>query len=146
MSKTLTSSVAVERNAEHPYKRWSHMQDFPKFMSHIKTAVPTMYLASHWVMKGSMGRSIEWDARVTESEANRRIAWETLRGDFWMTGEISLKSLGKGRTEVTVSIQYNPNEGIIGKVGGMLADPQGDLEADLHRFKAYAGGIPVHLM
>ncbi len=146
MSEKISHSVEVERSPKDLYRTWLDVKNFPRFMRYVKMVVATGPNTSRWVMEGPMGYQIEWEARIKEAAADRRIVWESIRGDISMVGEVTFRPIDKHRTEVHVSIEYEPKVGIANRVGQLLADPAGDLRTDLQRFKAYAEGVPVNQM
>lgn len=138
MADRVTRSVVIDRGADELFRLWVQYEAFPKFMRHIRSVVKTGPGTSHWVMRGSMGRDLEWDARVLRVEPGRSIWWESIRGDLSTRGHVAFRPLEPGRTEVTVSMQYEPKESILSTVGSLLADPGGDLDDDLRNLKAFA--------
>jgi uncharacterized membrane protein len=95
---------------------------------------------SHWVMKGLLGKTIEWDAKTTRMEQNTRIAWNSMdNGDLTTSGQVTFNALPQNQVEVTVTLQYVPPAGKMGEAIATLFDnPDAKLEEDLRNFKAYA--------
>ena len=54
MARRFAGSVVVDRAAEDLYRMWSQIQDLPRFLRHIKSAVPTGRSTSHWVQEPGM--------------------------------------------------------------------------------------------
>ncbi|MBE2236960.1 MAG: SRPBCC family protein [Caldilineaceae bacterium] len=144
MSDLITKSITVKKSPAELYRIWSNFEQFPNFMQHIKSIRDTGAGRSHWVMDGPMGANLEWDAKVTEMEPNKRIAWRSIDDDssdanMKTSGQVTFNGLSNNETEVTVTIKYAPPAGVLGEVGAALfADPEGDLVDDLRNFKAYA--------
>src|SRR5215472_13042585 len=59
-------SVTISRPAEEIYSFWRQLQNLPLFMRHIESVSQIGQGASHWVVKTSHGRTLEWDAQIIE--------------------------------------------------------------------------------
>jgi uncharacterized membrane protein len=93
--------------------------------------------SSHWVVKGPLGSSVEFDAETTMMEPNKRIAWNSRDGgDVKTSGQVSFNELGNNQTEVHVILKYDPPAGVAGDlVAKVFSNPQKQLEEDMARFK-----------
>jgi uncharacterized membrane protein len=87
-----------------------------------------------------LGKTIEWDAKTTRIELNKRIAWNSMdNSDITTSGQVTFNPLPHNQVEVTVTLQYQPPAGKLGEaVSNLFADPEEKLEEDLRRFKTYA--------
>jgi len=142
MAEHITKSILVKANVEDAYRVWRDFENFPQFMEHIKSVHKSGERSSHWVMEGPFGKNLEWDAETTLDEPNTRIAWSSTRGDLKTSGQVTFTQLGKGETQVTVMLLYVPPAGLAGDmVAKIFGDPEGKLEADLKRFKAFIEGM-----
>lgn len=144
MANQVTKSIIVDRPVAELYELWANFENFPYFMNNIKSVTKRGERLSHWVMEGPMGTTLEWDAVTTRLDHNQRIAWNTQgdEGDVITSGQVTFAELPRGQTELTVTLQYTPNKGVLGDVAAKLfADPEKQLEEDLHNFKAYAEGM-----
>jgi len=94
---------------------------------------------SHWVVAGPLGKQVEWDAETTRLEKNKRIAWNSKEtSDIKTSGQVTFNDLGKGQTEVTVTLQWVVPAAKGGEtLMGLVADPAKRLEEDLLSFKHY---------
>ena len=143
MPEQTTRTIIVGGNVEEIFPLWANVENFPRFMKHIKSVTRTGERASHWVAEGALGKKAEWDAEITKLEENKRIAWKSTEGSPVKTsGQVTFNQLPKGQTEVTVTLQYVAPAGKAGaKVAKVVADLDGRLEEDLRNFKAYAEGM-----
>jgi len=109
-------------------------------MTYIKALTKTGDRTSHWVMKGPLGKDLEWDAETTTLEPNKRIAWNSRDGgDIKTTGQVTFNKLAQNQTEITVVLQYVPPAGKLGEfVAQLFSDPDKRLDQDLRNFKEYA--------
>ena len=108
-------------------------------MSHLESVTELGSDRSHWVAKAPAGRTVSWDAEITEDRENEMLAWRALEGsDIQNAGSVAFKELAHDRgTELTVVLAYEPP---LGKVGATLArlmgeEPVRQLQDDLRRFK-----------
>ena len=59
---------------------------------------------SRWTVKAPAGKSVSWDARVTEEEPDRLIAWTSEEGaDVPNSGRVTFRNAGERGTVVTVT-------------------------------------------
>jgi uncharacterized membrane protein len=106
----LTASVAVNAAPEKLYAAWRELDNLPRFMPHLESVTRLDDSRSHWVAKGANGVAIEWDARITEDEANHRLSWETLPGSpYPHRGSVVFEPLGKDRG-TQVFVEWFPGE------------------------------------
>jgi uncharacterized membrane protein len=135
----IRNSISIARSPEEVYRFWRDFQNLPRFMKHLESVQWIGDNRTHWKAKGPAGKSLEWDAEITEDRPNERIAWRTLEGsdvDHW--GVVRFQSAPGGRgTEVHVELHYEPPAGAIGaalaKVLGEVPDIR--VAQDLRRLK-----------
>jgi uncharacterized membrane protein len=139
--RQVTRTMIVKGSAADLYKVWSNFENFPQFMQHIKSVRKTGDDLSHWVMEGPLGARIEWNAKTTRNEPNKRIGWSSTDGDIKTSGQVTFNSLPDNQTEVTVMLQYIPPAGMAGAVvAELFGNPEGKLEEDLRNFKRFMEG------
>jgi len=147
MTSRVTKSIIVQGDINHVFNLWANFENFPNFMKHIESVTKTGPDTSHWVMKGLLGKTIEWDAKTTRMEQNKRIAWNSMDSDSDITtsGQVTFNALPQNQVEVTVTLQYIPPAGKMGEaIASLFDNPEQRLEEDLQNFKAYAEGMPQH--
>ena len=134
-------SVTINKPAAELYRFWRSLSQLPQFMEHLKE-VREDGDRSHWVARGPLGMSVEWDAELITDTPNETISWRSLPGsDVDTAGSVHFRPAGGG-TEVRVSLKYDPPAG---KVGAAIArllgeSPEHQVRADLERFKALMEG------
>jgi uncharacterized membrane protein len=139
MDKEIVNSIRVNKNVSEVYRLWENFENFPRFMSHVKSITKTGDRTSHWVMSGPLDRDIEWNARTTELVENKSIAWQSTDGDITTHGHVSFNEINDNTTEVTVDIRYEPPAGVIGEgIARLFSDPGKMLVEDLANFKKFA--------
>jgi uncharacterized membrane protein len=140
-------AVTINRPASELYAFWRDFQNLPRFMRHLESVTVLDEKRSHWVAKGPMDKTIEWDAEIINEEPDRLIAWRsTENADVPNAGSVSFKPLPADRgTEVHVNLEYNPPAGLLGAIVAKLwgEEPNQQVMDDLRRFKQMmeAGGI-----
>jgi uncharacterized membrane protein len=134
---TAEKTIIVSAPVSEVYQFWTQFDRFNEFMQNIKSVEKTGDRLSHWVAKGPLGTSVEWDAETTLMEENKRIAWNSRdNGDITTSGQVTFNEMGNNQTEVHVLIKYDPPAGVIGDiVAKIFSNPQSELEEDLERFK-----------
>ena len=137
----LEKTITVDRPPGELYRFWRRLENLPKVMRHLKNVESIDHQRSHWVAEGALGKDVEWDAEIHNEREDELIAWRSLPGgDVDTAGSVHFKPLGQnGRTEVRLSMKYNPPAG---KVGAQIASLFGEgleqkLDEDLRRFKQY---------
>jgi uncharacterized membrane protein len=132
-------SVTVNRPVEELYAYWRQLENLPRFMRHLEDVQTYGDGRSHWRAKAPMGRTVEWDAEVTDDQPNRRIAWRSLPGaDVSSAGSVEFRPAPGGRgTEVSVQLRYDPPGGVLGTAVAKLfgEEPEQQVSDDLRIFK-----------
>lgn len=135
-------SIRVQAPVSQVYAYWRDFQNFPSFMANVESVtVRDGGEMSHWTIKGPLGRSVEFDARMTRDVPESEIAWNSEGGSIETTGNVTFTELN-GETQVRVLMQwYDPPGGAIGEtVADWLQDAEQMVEEDLHRFKHIVEG------
>ena len=128
------TKIMVDRPREMVYRYWRALDNLPNFMSHLKE-VRTYGNRSHWVARGPVGMTADWDAEITHDTPNERLAWRSLPGSPVETrGEIRFRpaSIGEG-TEVEVDMRYRLPAGRLGRWLGGASEQM--IRRDLGEFK-----------
>lgn len=137
--RTLRAAVTVRRPAEEVYRFWRDLENLPTFMHHLQSVTAGVNGHSHWVASAPAGKTVQWDAQITEDDTNRRIAWQSLPGAAIENGgsvEFTPTATGDG-TEVRVRIGYHIPGGLFTKAAASLfgESPEQQVSDDLRRFK-----------
>jgi uncharacterized membrane protein len=142
MADKVTRELTVKGSVDEIYEIWANFENFPHFMNYIKSVTKTGERTSHWVMKGPLGKDIEWDADTTTLERGTRIAWNSRDGgDIKTSGQVTFTQLPNNQTQITATVQYVPPAGKLGEaIAHLFTDPEKRLEQDLNNFKAYVEG------
>jgi uncharacterized membrane protein len=136
MAQRVHESVEVRAPVEDVFAFWSNFENFPNFMQNIEEVRMTGEDTSHWRVKGPLGKSVEFDAKTTEMDPNRRIGWNTVDGEVRTSGEVRFEEVLPDRTRVDVTMNYADPPG--GKVGEVVAEavsnPERIMREDLPNF------------
>lgn len=141
-------AVTVNKPAREVYDFWRDFENLPKFMTHLVDVDTTTDGQSHWIARGPLGITFEWDAQILTDSPGKVISWKSLDGaDVDCAGSVHFTDLGAPRgTEVRVSLKYDPPGGKVSTALATLVgqSPHAQLKADMRRFKQLleAGEIP----
>ncbi|HEV7797174.1 MAG TPA: SRPBCC family protein [Pyrinomonadaceae bacterium] len=144
----IQKSINIDAPVERVFAFWTNYENFPRFMSNVVEVKDLGDGRSHWVVMGPTGKSVEWDAVVTEFEPNRVLAWKTVAGsEVESHGSVRFETNPDGSTRVDVKLHYTPPAGVLGHVVAKLfgRDPETEMEEDLMRMKSYIEtGVEPH--
>ncbi|KQX17855.1 MULTISPECIES: SRPBCC family protein [unclassified Sphingomonas] len=132
-------TVTINRPRAELYAYWRDFARLPSFMDNVERIDVIDDRRSHWVVKAPAGRTVEWDAVITEEREGEMIAWVSAEGaDVPNSGRIDFRDAPGGRgTQVTATIVYDPPAGVVGKVIAKIFQREPAIQArrDLRRFK-----------
>jgi uncharacterized membrane protein len=118
-------------------------------MQHLESVRNLDDKRSHWVAKAPAGRTVEWDAEITDDRPNEALDWRSLPGaDVDNSGTVRFESAPGGRgTMVRVRMRYNPPGGALGALLAkvVMEEPNVQVQEDLRRFKRVmeTGDVPT---
>ncbi len=132
-------AITINRPPEEVYGVWRQLENLPRFMNHLESVKETSERQSHWTAKGPAGRTVQWDAEITEDRPSEIIAWRSLPGAMVANGgSVRFSPTRDGSaTEVRVTLDYTPPAGQLGATVARLfgEEPAQQLREDLLRFK-----------
>jgi uncharacterized membrane protein len=132
---TVSHYVEVEVPAERAYAWWRGLTNLPQIMPDVEEVTSAGPDMTHWRVKGPLGKSVEWDARIIEDVPNAKIAWASTGGDVETSGAVRFDDHGT-KTGVEVSMEYDPPAGAVGEaVAKVFSDPQDKVEKAAAAFK-----------
>jgi uncharacterized membrane protein len=130
--------VEVDVPAERAYAWWHGLTNLPAIMDDLKSVRPDPGdpQLTHWKMKGPLGTTVSWDARIVEDVPNARITWTAVEPTVAKhTGVVRFDDRGD-RTGVELSLQYDLPGGVVGRaMARLLADPKREVAEALGAFK-----------
>ena len=138
-AQRVRESITINKPATELYHYWRHLSNLSDIMSHLESVKEKTDTRSHWVARGPVGTSVEWDAEVTQDVENQLIAWKAVEdADVQNEGNVTFTEAPGGRgTEVRVNLTYHPPGGQLGSAVAKLfgEEPSQQLSDDLRRFK-----------
>jgi uncharacterized membrane protein len=136
------ASIAVHKPVEQVYALWRHLENLPRFMSHLESVTPTYDNRSHWVAHMPAPLRLEWDAEISDDQQNKKISWCSLpQSSVHHAGSVFFHALPeRGSTEIKIIFGYRPPAGSAGTAAAKLLNvlTQNQIKADLRAFKAVA--------
>jgi uncharacterized membrane protein len=145
----IKSAITINKPAEELYRFWRNFENLPRIMYHVESIHVTSNGHSFWIAKGPAGKTVKWQAEITEDIPNQRISWRTLPGsDVNHTGTVSFEPATGGRGTV-VRVQFD-SKGCGGLLGAALAklmhrEPGQELHDSLRYLRQFmeTGVIPT---
>jgi uncharacterized membrane protein len=135
----VAQAVTINRAPEELYRFWRDLQNLPRFLKHLESVRETGNRRSHWVAKAPAGRTVEWDAEITEDRTNELIAWRSIEGaDVDHSGSVRFDRAPDGRGSIVrVEMRYRPPAGALGDIVAKLfgENPEWQVKDSLRRFK-----------
>ncbi len=135
----LEKSLQILAPVEEVFAFWSHVENFPRFMTHLKEVRDLGGGRSHWVAEGPGGVAVSWDAEITDYKKNEMLAWRSINGSTVNTeGVVKFSKSRDGGTTVQIRMCYCPPAGVLGHGVAWLfgADPKSEMDDDLARLKS----------
>lgn len=135
----LQKAITIEAPVDEVFRFWSHFENFPRFMSHVKEVRASADGRSHWIVAGPAGVPVAFDTVVTEYRQDWALAWKTVPGSaIAHAGRVYFEPTPEGHTRVDVKLSYNPPAGALGHAVASLfgVDPKHAMDEDLVRLKS----------
>lgn len=128
--------ITVEAPVDVVYRAWRNFESFPHFMDNIEEVRVVSEGRSHWKAKGPLGTAAEWDAEITLDEPEHAIGWRSMEGSPTKTEGLVSFAGHSVSTDIEVTLEYEAPGGVLGDaVAKIFADPEQQVDDDLHRFK-----------
>jgi uncharacterized membrane protein len=131
-------SVTVDRPREELYAIWRDFSTLPQFMDHLERVDVITPTVSHWVTKGPIGTSVEWDAEIVDEREGEWIAWRAIEpAQVPNNGTVMFRESAGGGTEVFVTLEAQPPAGKLGELVARMfgRSPERQVRMALERFK-----------
>lgn len=133
-------SVTINRPVGEVFATFRDFANLPAFMENVERIEHLDAKRSHWVVKAPGGRTVEWNARVTDERPDELIEWTSEEGaDVPNSGRVTFQGVEGRGTVVTATILYDPPGGAIGKLIAKMFQREPAIQArrDLRRFKQF---------
>lgn len=133
-SSQIRESIDVEVPLSTAYNQWTQFEEFPRFMEGVEYV--RQLDASRLLWKAEIGgKTVEWQAKITEQVPDMRVAWRSVSGAK-NAGSVTFDRISDGVTRVQLELEYEP-EGIVENVGDFLGVVALRARGDLARFKEF---------
>jgi glycine/D-amino acid oxidase-like deaminating enzyme/uncharacterized membrane protein/nitrite reductase/ring-hydroxylating ferredoxin subunit len=133
-ASSILESIDVEVPVTTAYNQWTQFEEFPAFMEGVESVRQIDDTHLHWKAEVG-GKTVEWDAEITEQTPDQRIAWCSL-GGARNAGVVTFHRISDTSCRVTLQIDYQP-EGVVENVGDLLGVVERRARGDLERFKEF---------
>jgi uncharacterized membrane protein len=135
----LTAATTIQKPPQDVYSFWRQLSNLASFMAHLDEVRVIDEKTSHWRASAPFGKTIEWDAEITDDVPGERISWRAVDGaDVPNDGTVYFVAApGDRGTEVHVMLHYEVPGG---RPGAAVAryfgeEPHQHLDDDLRRLK-----------
>ena len=131
-------AVTINRPLSDVFAYFRDFANLAGFMENVERVDVSDEKRSHWVVKAPGGKTVEWDARITDEATDDFIAWASEPGaDVPNSGRVEFRDAGARGTIVTATILYDPPAGVVGKLIAKMFQREPAIQArrDLRRFK-----------
>jgi uncharacterized membrane protein len=127
--ESIDRRVVVHAPVSAVFARWNRIEDFPTFMEGVRE-ISWLNEKRFRLVSEACGKEFESICEIVLRIPDKRLAWRTLSGPD-SSGVVGFEPAGEGRTEVTLKMRYNPNDGWEDR-----EQVEQRLERNLRRFKA----------
>ena len=138
----IEESITVYRPADQVYDLWRHLENLPRFMSHLESINVLSGNRSHWVARLPTPFRLEWDAEIVDDQPTKKSVvalvarWKS--ATQWLGVIPAVPE--RGSTEIKVIFDYRPP---VGRAGAAIAKllslvTTNQIRSDLRTFKAVA--------
>ena len=136
----VSAVVTINRPRAEIYAFWRDFANLTRVMENVESITVRDDRTAHWAVSAPGGKTVEWDAIVTEDQPDRLIAWQSAEGaDISNSGRVEFTDAGERGTVVTATIAYAPPGGVIGQLAAKLfqKEPAIQTRRDLRRLKQF---------
>ena len=143
----IQKAIHIAAPAERVFEYWANFENFPQWMSHVRSVRDEGDNRYHWVVDGPAGVPVEWHSELHDVIENRQMGWRSLPGSMVdHSGRVHFEDDGAGGTRVLVDLCYVPVAGMVGHAVARAfgTDPKREMDADLMRLKSRieTGNLP----
>ena len=133
-------SIDVNVPISTAYNQWTQFEQFPQFMENVESVTQIDDSHLRWVAEIA-GKKHEWEAEIVRQDPDRVIAWRSIDGKG-TSGEVKFDALGSDRTNVDVTMSWEP-EGMTETLGAKIGADTMGVKKDLDNFKDLIEGRGV---
>jgi uncharacterized membrane protein len=137
---SVQKTISIQAPVERVYAVWSHPENFPHFMAHVRAVQHLGDGRYHWTVLGPAGIPCEWEGNITTHVPNQVLEFQSAPGSMIdQLGIVRFEPDAQGGTRLDVKMSYLPPAGAVGHVVAKLfgADPCSEIIADVLRMKSF---------
>ena len=131
---SIRETIDVDVPVSVAYDQWTQFEEFPHFMEGVEFVQQIDDLRLHWRAEIG-GKTIEWDAEITDQVPDRKVAWRSITGAR-NAGIVTFSPLSESSCRITLDLDYEP-QGFVEKIGDFLGMVRRRAKGDLERFKEF---------
>jgi uncharacterized membrane protein len=135
----LHKTITVHAPLGEVFDFWTHFENFPLFMDHVRSVHKVDAQHSRWTVAGPADVGVEFDTEITRLVPKEIVAWQTLPGStVEHAGVMRFEEVGDHMTRLDIRMSYNPPAGVLGHLVASLfrMDPKRAMDEDLVRMKS----------
>jgi uncharacterized membrane protein len=135
----IRKAIHIAAPVERVFEYWANFENFPQWMSHVRSVRDEGANRYHWIVDGPAGVPVEWHSELHDVIENRQMGWRSLPGSMVdHSGRVQFEDDGAGGTRVQVNLCYLPIAGMVGHAVAKAfgTDPKSEMDADLMRLKS----------
>jgi len=131
---TVVQYIDVDVPVRTAYNQWTQFEEFPRFMEGVDEVKQLDDTLLHWAVTVAGDKS-EWDAKITQQEPDRSVAWESVDGRH-VRGVVTFEPIGgqAAKTRIRLAMSYAV-DGPAERVGAALGFDDRRVRGDLERFR-----------
>ena len=130
----IEKTIDVDRAVNVVYNQWTQFEEFPRFMAGVKQVQQLDDTHLRWHAE-IWGKDVQWDAKITEQDPDRRISWKSVSGAP-NSGTVRFEPPGADRTRVRLTLAYEPTDKLEG-VGYALGILSAQVQSSVEDFKEF---------
>ena len=127
--------IDVDVPVSTSYNQWTQFEEFPKFLTSVKSVTQQDETHNHWVVNIA-GSERSFDTVVSEQHPDERVAWTSTGGQVDHAGVVTFHKLSDTSSRVAVQIDWDP-DGAVEKAGAALNIPDRVVKSALANFKKF---------
>jgi ribosome-associated toxin RatA of RatAB toxin-antitoxin module len=131
----IAKAIEVNCPIRTVYNQWTQFEEFPRFMSGVKSVRQLDDTHVHW-RADIWGKDKEWDAEITEQVPDRIIAWRSMSPDAPNGGTVRFEPVSGDRTRVSLEMEYEP-QGAMENIGDSLGAMDQRVANTIEDFKKF---------
>jgi uncharacterized membrane protein len=136
----IQKTIEICAEPEEVYSYWRDLENFPRFMTHVRDVYQIDDTHYRWTVDGPAGMPVAFDAEITADAPGEFIAWRSINSRVvHNSGSVHFEPTNYGGARVHLKMTYRPLANLMGHSLAWLfgRDPKHQIDEDLLRFKSY---------